>query len=295
MEVVRLPTRRDEAWKYSDLRAAYGERPAPSVAPGDVAKPVIVQLATAADALEHVTLKAGDHVVRVDRMEAVEDLAQALHIDIPEGASVTRIVLQDGEGIALNLARLRLGAGARFRHFVLCFGAKLARIETVVEVEGEGCEVELKGVYLCAADRHADLTSHVVHKVGHGRTRQLIKGAVRAGGRGVFQGKILVAQDAQKTDAQQHHDALLLEEGAEINAKPELEIYADDVTCAHGNTAGALDERAIFYARSRGIPEHAARAVLTEAFVLEALPDWLPDELRTDVQARITNWLGAAP
>jgi Fe-S cluster assembly protein SufD len=294
MGVVRLPTRRDEAWKYSDLRAAFGDRAPPPVALGDVEKPVIVQLAHAANALEHVALKPNENIVRVDRIEGADDVAEALHLDIPAGASVTRIVLQECAGIALNLARVRLGAGARFRQFVLAFGAKLARIETHVEVEGEGAEVALNGVYLCAAGRHADLTSQVAHRVGHGRTRQLIKGAVRAGGRGVFQGKISVAQGAQKTDAQQHHDALLLEEGAEVNAKPELEIYADDVACAHGNTAGALDDKALFYMRARGVPNAQARALLVEAFLAQALPDWLSADAREEVEERIAAWLGGA-
>jgi Fe-S cluster assembly protein SufD len=119
----------------------------------------------------------------------------------------------------------------------------------------------------------------------------MIKGASRKGGRGVFQGRIEVARGAQRTDARQYHHGLLLEEGAEIYAKPELEIYADDVQCAHGNTAGALDEAALFYMRSRGIGEAAARALLTEAFLLEAVPEDLPG--REEIVARIQSWLSA--
>ena len=90
------------------------------------------------------------------------------------------------------------------------------------------------------------------------------------------------------------HNALLLEEGAEVFAKPELEIYADDVQCAHGNTAGQLDEEAIFYLRQRGIPEVEARAMITRAFLIEALPDWLDEAVRGEVEARIDAWLGAS-
>jgi len=126
-------------------------------------------------------------------------------------------------------------------------------------------------------------------------TRQLIKGAARKGGRGVFQGKILVAPQAQKTDARQNHHALLLDDGAEVFARPELEIHADDVACAHGNSVGALDAMALFYMRQRGLPETAARALLVRAFLEEAVPGWLPDNIRTEVLARIDAGLGGAP
>ena len=121
-------------------------------------------------------------------------------------------------------------------------------------------------------------------------TRQLTKGAVTKGGTGVFQGKFHVPRTAgQYTDADMQHQALLLEEGATVFAKPELEIYADDVECAHGNTCGALDETQLFYMRQRGIPEKAARALLTEAFVAEALED--AGELAGVLRAEAQAWL----
>jgi Fe-S cluster assembly protein SufD len=124
--------------------------------------------------------------------------------------------------------------------------------------------------------------------------RQLVKGAARAGGRGVFQGKFRVDRAAQLTDARMRHSALLLEAAAEAFAKPELEIYADNVQCAHGSTSGQLDADALFYLRQRGLPEPAARALLTRAFLAEALPDWLPEPQRAEVEARIDRWLAGA-
>lgn len=295
MTAIVLPNRRDEAWKYSDLRAAFGDAPAPVAQPALADRPVIVQLASAARTYDRTELAVGENAARIERLEGEGPSASALELIIPDGASMTRVVLQDGDAVTLNHVRVRLGAGAHYRQFVLAFGAKLARIETEVHVDGEGGVVELNGVYLADHGRHADFTSHVVHHIGRGQTRQLVRGAARAGGRGVFQGKILVAKDAQKTDAEQHHDALLLDEGAEIYAKPELEIYADDVSCAHGNTAGALDEKALFYMRARGIPKATAQALLTQAFVRAAVPDWLPDALGEEVDARIAAWLGMAP
>jgi Fe-S cluster assembly protein SufD len=105
----------------------------------------------------------------------------------------------------------------------------------------------------------------------HGVTEQLTKGVVRDQARGVFQGRIVVAEGADHTDARMGHHALILSDRAEVDAKPELEIYADDVSCAHGNTVGALDEDALFYARQRGIPEDEAKALLTEAFIGEVI------------------------
>jgi len=208
----------------------------------------------------------------------------------------SRTVLHDvgSAAVQVSTAQINLGGGGRFSQFVLAEGARLARIETHVSIEGEGAEVELNGVYMCGEGRHADLTSIVEHKVGAGQTRQLIKGVARKGGRGVFQGKIVVAHGAQKTDARQYHHGLLLEEGAEVFAKPELLIHADDVQCAHGNTAGGLDETALFYMRSRGVPEAQARALLIEAFLTETVPDWAPPDVREEIVARIRAWLGGA-
>jgi Fe-S cluster assembly protein SufD len=129
--------------------------------------------------------------------------------------------------------------------------------------------VWLDGVYLLGDARHSDQTTVVTHKGEGGTTNQLTKGAVRDNARAVFQGKITVERGADQTDARMGHHALILSERAEIDAKPELEIYADDVSCAHGNTVGALDEEALFYIRSRGVPLEEARALLISAFVGE--------------------------
>jgi Fe-S cluster assembly protein SufD len=237
-------------------------------------------------------VSAGEVLVEIDELDADGGLScRAGVVEVQAGGRFDRIIVQHGDGAALDLLEVTLKEGASFRQFVLSSGATLARLETHVTVEGEGGEVALNGIYLCGPGRHCDMASQVTHKVGPGHTRQLIKGAARKGGRGVFQGKIMVAPGAQKTDAEQHHDALLLEEGAEIYAKPELEIHADDVACAHGNTIGALDEQALFYMRQRGAPKAAAQALLVEAFVRGAVPEWLPAEIAGEVDQRIAQWL----
>ncbi|HOY80460.1 MAG TPA: SufD family Fe-S cluster assembly protein, partial [Hyphomonadaceae bacterium] len=203
------------------------------------------------------------------------------------------VTIQQEGDVALAHRKVRLGQGATFRQFVVAGGAQYARIETEIEVAGSGAKVELNGVYLVAKGRHADLTSQVVMQADHAEVRQIVRGAARKGGRGVFQGRFKVERAAQKADAKMEHNALLLEDGAEVFAKPELEIYADDVQCAHGNTSGQLDEAAIFYLRQRGLPEIEARAMITRAFLIEALPDWLDEAIHAEVEARIDAWLGA--
>lgn len=282
-----LPTRRVETWKYSDLRAALADVDLPPARTELRAASIIAQLAPDATETHYIS---GDETL-IERFEADGLEARAADYVVAPGARLTRIVLQTGSGAPLSFASVTLGAGASYRQFVLAQGGKLARFETHVTAEGAGAEVALNGLYLAAAGRHADLTSTVTHQSTGGVTRQLVKGVARKGGRGVFQGKIVVERGAQKTDARQHHQALLLEEGAEVFAKPELMIHADDVSCAHGNTVGALDLNALFYMRSRGLPEAEARALLTEAFLAEAIPDWLSEDLASEARARIQVWL----
>lgn len=329
MQLADLPSRRVEAWRWSDLRAALSGDEArlngPAAKPG--ASPIEALADLMCDAygpseilvegqgevfegrqndgdpgrIGKVIARPGSASLFVDRIRIEAGGRQILptfsEFDVGAGASVTRIVLQEtvGEGsdaVVLNEARVKLGAGSAFRQFVIADGGRLVRIETQVSVEGEGAVTELNGVYLAGPKRHVDLTSQVVHGALKPETRQTVRGVARKGGRGVFQGKFKVERTAQKTDAEMRHNALLFEDGAEIFAKPELEIYADDVQCAHGNTAGQLDEQAVFYLRSRGVPEAEARAMITRAFLVGAIPDWVEGGLREEIEAKIDAWLG---
>ncbi|MEL7545994.1 MAG: SufD family Fe-S cluster assembly protein [Pseudomonadota bacterium] len=197
-----------------------------------------------------------------------------LEIGMQAGGAVRRTVLQRGgkdEAQALT-SLIHLGDESDYTQTMLAFGAQVARIETRLVHQKPQSKATLNAAYLCGDGYHADFTSHVRHGATHCVTRQTTKGAVLNGGKGVFQGKFLVPRDiGQHTDADMQHQALLLEPGAEVFAKPELEIYADDVECAHGNTSGALDPDQIFYLRQRGLPLNQARAMLTQAFVSEAL------------------------
>jgi len=158
---------------------------------------------------------------------------------------------------------------------------------------GTDCELTANGAYLLNYKRHIDMTSHIDLGVPDTLVRQSVKGVVTDKSRGVFQGKFHVRRPAQHTDAEMRHDALMLSDTAEIRSKPELEIYADDVACAHGNTIGALDESALFYMRQRGIPLTQARALLTEAFVAEVFDDLEDEELRESLLDKVRDWLQA--
>lgn len=135
------------------------------------------------------------------------------------------------------------------------------------------------------------MTSYIDLSAPDALIRQSVKGVVADKARGVFQGKFHVRRPAQHTDAEMRHDALMLSDSAEIRSKPELEIYADDVACAHGNTLGALDEQALFYMRQRGIPIKQARTLLTEAFVVDVFDDMKDEALRESMRTKIRAWL----
>jgi Fe-S cluster assembly protein SufD len=221
--------------------------------------------------------------------------AALIEFTLNKGARLSRTVYQRGgatEAQAVT-ALIEQDAGAQSVQTVLAFGAKIARIETRLVHRETGSSATLNAAYLAAAGMQADITTHVRHGAPACVTRQLTKGAVLDGGRGVFQGKSHVPRTSgQQTDASMQHKALLLEEGAEVFAKPELEILADDVQCAHGNTSGALDANQLFYLRQRGLPLVEARTMLTQAFIAEALEHagTFEDVLRTVAE----SWLADA-
>jgi len=221
--------------------------------------------------------------------------AALIEFGVQEGAEVERVVSQSGDGkdVQSVSAVVHLDSRAVFRQTALATGAKLARIETRLTHRGEFSEAHLNAAYMVASGRHADFTSHVRHGAENCVTRQVTKGAARKGGKGVFQGKFHVARIAQHTDADMQHNALLLDDGAEVNAKPELEIYADDVACAHGNTCGALDPLQLFYLRQRGIPEAEAQALLTEAHISEAFDGVTAERVRGVLLEIARDWLNA--
>jgi Fe-S cluster assembly protein SufD len=244
-----------------------------------------------------IEVAEGVAVTLVDTALASSGLSTALlEIDVARGATVTRISLQEGGASSIDLlhASVEIAENGRYEATALTFGAKFARAETFATLHGHGASCRIDGAYLLSGSAHADATTRITHKGPGGITRELFKGAVKDKARGVFQGKILVERAAQQTDARQNHHALMLTEGAEVDAKPELEIYADDVACAHGNTIGALDENALFYMRQRGIPEVQARALLVQAFITEVLNGIAHEGARDWLASRVEDWMKVA-
>ncbi|HQZ01554.1 MAG TPA: Fe-S cluster assembly protein SufD [Thauera sp.] len=188
-------------------------------------------------------------------------------------ARITHLKLQQQDSAAIHLAQIKAeqARGSYFASHSLSFGARLARNDIHTRFDGEGCETLLNGLYHVDGRRHVDHHTLIEHARPQGISREYYRGLVDGSARGVFAGRIIVAEDAQRTDAIQRCDNLLLSRMAEADARPELEIYADDVKCAHGATVGQIDEDALFYLRARGIDETHARQLLTYAFAAEVL------------------------
>jgi len=219
----------------------------------------------------------------------------ALELVIADNAHVDHIKLI-GEGAdALHLSSLMaaVGAHARFNDFTFTVGGSTVRNQLFLQFNGEDTIARIHGANLLKGRQHADTTLVAEHAVGHCQSRELFKSVLDDDSRGVFQGKIIVKQDAQKTDAKMLANALLLSETAEADAKPELEIFADDVVCGHGATAGALDEDLLFYLKARGIPQNEAESLLIQAFIGDAVEGIEHAGLREVLMERVAAWLAA--
>jgi Fe-S cluster assembly protein SufD len=194
-------------------------------------------------------------------------------IVLGQNARLDHVRLQTSAPGLLHIASagVRLARDARYKGLFVALGAKLARLDMNVQLAGEGAEAQLHGVAALAHDAHADVTTVMEHASPHTNSRQLFKSVLGHETRSVMQGRVAVREGAQKSDSHQLFKAVLLSERAEADAKPELEIFADDVVCGHGSAIGALDEDSLFYLRARGIPESEARTLLVRAFLEDAL------------------------
>jgi Fe-S cluster assembly protein SufD len=219
---------------------------------------------------------------------------------LEDGASVERCKLQQEGNDALHVATLAVSVGrdASFVDHSLVLGAALSRDDIAVRLDGEGASCELNGLFVVDGRRVADTHSRIDHLRPRGTSRELYKGILDGQGRGVFNGLVVVHPGAQKTDAWQMNRNLLLSREALVHSTPQLEILANDVKCKHGSTTGQLDASALFYLRSRGIGEAAARGLLTWAFasdLLRRVPDAAVRSLvERQLQARLPGAAGLA-
>jgi Fe-S cluster assembly protein SufD len=217
----------------------------------------------------------------------------ALVAAIGDGARLDHVRLVEDGSDAFNIssAVVTLGAKAHFNTFGLTSGGIVSRYQPVIAFAGEGSRVEANGVNLLNGRQQADTTLLLDHAVPNCSSREIFRSVLDDRGHSVFQGRIIVRKHAQKTDAKMMTRALLLSDEAEADNKPELEIFADDVTCGHGATTGALDESLLFYLRARGLSEKQAQALLIQAFVGEAIEQIASDALRELVVGAAQRWL----
>jgi len=194
-------------------------------------------------------------------------------VDLADGATVTHVRLQQESARAFHVGTVetRQGRDSHWVSFSFAAGAKLSRINVYTALDGEGCGATLNGLYMLDGDQHCDHQTRIEHVQPNCYSRELYKGILDGASHGVFNGKVYVHPLAQKTDGKQTNNTLLLSDQARIDAKPQLEIFADDVKCTHGATVGRLDQTALFYMKSRGIAADTARKLLTYAFAADVL------------------------
>jgi len=209
-------------------------------------------------------------------------------------ARLNHYKIQDEAADAFHIAtsEVRVSADALYESFVLSTGAAVARSQIAVELQAERASCRLNGAYLGRGSQQLDTTTLIDHAAPDCTSSEVYKGVLDDRSKGVFQGRIVVRKDAQRTDGHQSNKALLLSDRAEIDAKPELEIYADDVQCSHGATAGELDDDALFYLRARGIPLDEARGLLIDAFVEGAIEEISHQVVRDVFRAHAATWRG---
>ncbi|MBC7151888.1 MAG: Fe-S cluster assembly protein SufD [Rhizobium sp.] len=214
-------------------------------------------------------------------------------LKIDDGAEITWIILQTQglDDTHLGQIKVELGANAQFRLFVVNAGGKLVRQEVHLRTAGEGSDFKLRAVNLLGGETHTDVTMTLGHDVPNTTSTEIVRSVVFDRAKGVFQGMIRVAPDAQKTDARMACNTLLMSDDGEFSVKPELEIFADDVQCAHGATVTDIDHNHLYYLMARGIPQKKARGLLINAFVAEVVEELEDEALVEALEGIITDWL----
>jgi Fe-S cluster assembly protein SufD len=217
----------------------------------------------------------------------------AVLVTVGDNADVAHIRLMDDSPDAVNITShfVTVGANTKLNFFNMTTGAAVSRLQGFIALAGEGSELSINGVNLLQKTEHGDTTLVVDHAVPNCVSREVFRAVIDDRAHSVFQGRIIVRPDAQKTDGKMMIRALLLSDEAEADNKPELEIFADDVSCGHGATAGALDDNLLFYLKARGLPEKQAQALLIQAFVGEAIEQIADDNLREHVIGIAERWL----
>jgi Fe-S cluster assembly protein SufD len=261
-------------------------------------KPISLQYhhkSETSDAILHhvIRVDAGAEVTVLENGPAAARFNKVMEVDVADTGIFHHVRAQgrDHERRAATHIFARLGTESVFKSFTLTANGVMTRNECVIELTGDDAVAHVAGACVGDGDFHHDDTVFITHDAVNCESRQVFKKVLRNGATGVFQGKILVKEGAQKTDGYQISQSLLLDDDSQFLAKPELEIYADDVACSHGSTSGAIDETALFYLRSRGVPEGQATDLLTLAFLAEAVDEIEDSVLREEIVDRLSGWL----
>lgn len=267
-------------------------------ATGKAAKPISFlyhHRSETSDALIHhcIKLDAGAELTVLENGPGAARFTKVMEVDVADGARFHHIRAQgrDHERRAATHVFSRIGEKALFKSFTLTANGCLTRNEQIIELVGDDGVAHVAGAAVGDGTFHHDDTVFVTHAALRCESRQVFKKVLKNGAVGVFQGKILVKQGAQKTDGYQISQSLLLDGDSQFLAKPELEIYADDVKCSHGSTSGAIDETALFYLQSRGVPKRVAQSLLVLAFLAEAIDEIEDETIAEDIRSRLEGWL----
>ena len=267
-------------------------------ATGGAAKPVsliYLHRSEISDVILHhcIRIESGAELTVLENGPAAARFTKVMEVDVASGGRFHHIRAQgrDHERRAATHVFARLGAESLFKSFTLTANGVLTRNEVVIELLGDDGIAHIAGAAVGDGAFHHDDTVFITHAGLRCESRQVFKKVLKNGAVGVFQGKILVKPGAQKTDGYQISQSLLLDGDSQFLAKPELEIYADDVKCSHGSTSGAIDEGALFYLRARGVPEAAAKSLLVLAFLAETIAEIEDAAIAEDIRLHLQNWL----
>ncbi len=283
---------------FAALNTAFATEGVVLRATAKISKPVsLVYLheKTDSDAILHFVIKVeeGAELTVLENGPAAARFNKCMEVEVADGAAFHHVRAQgrDHERRAVTHLFARVGEDSVFKSFTMTANGVLTRNEAVIEMVGDNGVAHIAGACMGDGVFHHDDTVFITHDAVNCESRQVFKKVLRNGAVGTFQGKILVKEGAQKTDGYQISQSLLLDEDAQFLAKPELEIYADDVACSHGSTSGAIDDEALFYLRSRGIERPEAQDLLTLAFLAEAIDEIEDEAISADILSRLEGWL----
>lgn len=308
LDINNLPSQKEEAWKYTPLAKTMPTGLSPSPVTEKVIHCTCGQNGGQSEDILIVGVdgQAQTEVLRIDVEAGTELMLIERHagegaywknirtqITLGKNAKMTHYRIQEDsvDAVHTNMVDICAEEGSEYNSFTLTKGAKLSRQDIKARLIGENAKLFLNGVNILKDQQIGDTTILIEHEAPHCESDQFFRNVLDDRARGVFQGKVHVRKPAQKTDANQLCKSILLSPRAEMDTKPELEIYADDVVCSHGATTGQIDDMQMFYMRSRGIKKSDAKMLLIKAFLAEASDKVLDEKIRLTIEEKIEKWL----